>query len=64
MVGYMKRFAVTFNKAKELLGQGAIGSIYSFEAHAYSSDFFGLNNSSQKSSSRGGCSKRFGFTCY
>jgi predicted dehydrogenase len=54
MVGYMKRFAVTFNKAKELLGQGAIGSIYSFEAHAYSSDFFGLNNPSQKSSSRGG----------
>jgi predicted dehydrogenase len=54
MVGYMKRFAVTFNKAKELLGQGAIGSIYSFEAHAYSSDFFGLSNPSQKSSSRGG----------
>jgi predicted dehydrogenase len=54
MVGYMKRFAVTFIKAKELLGQGAIGSISSFEAHAYSSDFFGLNNSSQVSSSRGG----------
>lgn len=54
MVGYMKRFAVTFIKAKELLGQGAIGSIYSFEAHAYSSDFFGLNNFSQVSSSRGG----------
>ncbi len=54
MVGYMKRFAVTFKKAKELLEQGAIGSIYSFEAHAYSSDFFGLNNPSQVSSSRGG----------
>lgn len=54
MVGYMKRFAVTFNKAKELLEQGAVGSIYSFEAHAYSSDFFGLSNPSQKSSSRGG----------
>jgi predicted dehydrogenase len=54
MVGYMKRFAVTFIKAKELLGQGAIGSIYSFDAHAYSSDFFGLNNPSQVTSSRGG----------
>jgi predicted dehydrogenase len=54
MVGYMKRFAVTFRKAKELLNQDAIGSIYSFEAHAYSSDFFGLNNPSQTSSSRGG----------
>ena len=54
MVGYMKRFAVTFQKAKELLNQGAIGSIHSFEAHAYSSDFFGINNPSKISSSRGG----------
>lgn len=54
MVGYMKRFAVTFRKAKELLSQGAIGSINSFEAHAYSSDFYGLTNPSQVSSSRGG----------
>ena len=54
MVGYMKRFAVTFQKAKKLLSQGAIGSINSFEAHAYSSDFFGINNPSQISSSRGG----------
>ena len=30
MVGYMKRFAVTFKKAKELLSQGAIGSISFF----------------------------------
>ena len=54
MVGYMKRFAVTFKKAKELVSQGAIGSIHSFEAHAYSSDFYGLSNPSQASSSRGG----------
>jgi predicted dehydrogenase len=54
MVGYMKRFAITFRKAKELLNQDAIGSISSFEAHAYSSDFFGLNNPSKVSSSRGG----------
>ena len=54
MVGYMKRFAVTFQKAKELLSQSAVGSINSFEAHAYSSDFFGINNPSKMSSSRGG----------
>jgi predicted dehydrogenase len=54
MVGYMKRFAVTFQKAKELLSQGAIGSVDSFEAHAFSSDFFGIANTSQVSSSRGG----------
>ena len=54
MVGYMKRFAVTFRKAKELLSQGAIGSIHSFEAHAYSSDFSEINNPSEASSSRGG----------
>jgi predicted dehydrogenase len=53
MVGYMKRFAVTFNKAKNLLKQQEIGQIDSFEAHAFSSDFFGLQESTQ-ASSRGG----------
>jgi predicted dehydrogenase len=53
MVGYMKRFSVTFNKAKELLKQEAIGQIVSFDAHAFSSDFFGLEESKQ-ASSRGG----------
>jgi scyllo-inositol 2-dehydrogenase (NADP+) len=52
MVGYMKRFAVTFNKAKELLDQQAIGQINSFVAYAFSSDFFGLEESMQ--TSRGG----------
>ncbi len=42
MVGYMKRFSVTFRKAKELLDQGALGSLQSFDAYAYSSDFFGV----------------------
>jgi predicted dehydrogenase len=32
MVGYMKRFSVTFRKAKELLNQGTVGSIVSFES--------------------------------
>ena len=39
MVGYMNRFAVTFQKGKELLEQGVIGQPISFEAHAISSDF-------------------------
>jgi predicted dehydrogenase len=46
MVGYMKRFAVTFRKAKELLDQGALGGLSSFDAYAYSSDFFGMQRDS------------------
>ena len=54
MVGYMKRFAVTFRKAKELLDQDTLGEPISFEAYAYSSDFFGNKKSSKGSSYRGG----------
>jgi predicted dehydrogenase len=54
MVGYMKRFAVTFQKARELLNQSAIGRMSSFEAYAYSSDFFGAKEASKMSSNRGG----------
>ncbi|MEM2291978.1 MAG: Gfo/Idh/MocA family oxidoreductase [Nitrososphaerota archaeon] len=39
MVGYMKRFAVTFMKGRELLNELAVGEVSSFEAYAYSSDF-------------------------
>jgi predicted dehydrogenase len=53
MVGYMKRFSVTFRKAKELLDQGALGSVLSFEAYAYSSDFFGVQRDTV-SGARGG----------
>lgn len=53
MVGYMKRFSVTFRKAKELLDEGAIGSVLSFHAYAYSSDFFGVTKDSV-SGARGG----------
>ena len=52
MVGYMKRFGVTFNKAKELLLQNSIGSVLSFEGHAYSSDFFGVKETLQTSRKR------------
>jgi predicted dehydrogenase len=53
MVGYMKRFSVTFRKAKELLDQGVLGSVLSFDAYAYSSDFFGVQRDSV-SGARGG----------
>jgi predicted dehydrogenase len=54
MVGYMKRFAVTFKKAKELLDQGALGDVASFDAYGYSSDFLGVERGSGTSGSRGG----------
>ena len=54
MVGYMKRFAVTFQKARDLLNEDEIGEVSSFGAHAYSSDFFGVKEVSKTSSSRGG----------
>jgi predicted dehydrogenase len=54
MVGYMKRFAVTFKKAKELLDQGALGDVTSFDAYGYSSDFLDVERSSGTSGSRGG----------
>jgi predicted dehydrogenase len=54
MVGYMKRFAVTFGKAKDLLGQGVLGEPHSFDAYAYSSDFAGIGRSSKASVGRGG----------
>lgn len=39
MVGYMSRFAVTFQKAMALLQEGIIGTPVSFNAYAYASDF-------------------------
>ena len=54
MVGYLRRFMVTFIKAKELLSQNAIGEPASFEVNAFSSDFCGVSNNSQASIARGG----------
>jgi predicted dehydrogenase len=54
MVGYMKRFAVTFRKAKDLLDQSVLGELLSFEAYAYSSDFAGMVKSSKASAGRDG----------
>jgi len=54
MVGYMKRFSVTFLKAKNLLAEGILGELNSFDAYAYSSDFSRQQSSSMKSAPRGG----------
>jgi predicted dehydrogenase len=54
MVGYLRRFAVTFRKAKDLLAQDAIGEAFSFKAYAYSSDFFGIKKGSEAPAFRGG----------
>jgi predicted dehydrogenase len=47
MVGYMRRFSVTFTKARDLLNQKVIGEPVSFSAYAYSSDFFGIDKNSK-----------------
>lgn len=60
MVGYMKRFAVTFGKAKNLLADGELGEVYSFDAYAYSSDFLNANIGSKKSAPRGGALRDLG----
>jgi len=54
MVGYLRRFAVTFQKAKDLLVQGRIGEASSFEAYAHSSDFFESKNDQDNPAARGG----------
>ena len=54
MVGYMKRFSVTFRKAKNILEQCVLGEISSFDAYAFSSDFSKIQSDSKKSATRGG----------
>jgi predicted dehydrogenase len=60
MVGYMKRFSVTFGKAKDLLSQGTFEEVSSFKAYAYSSDFMGDNKASRTSAARGGALRDLG----
>ncbi len=57
MVGYMARFAVTFEKARELVKTGVIGDVVSFKGYAYSSDFISIP---EKSYLRGGVLRDFG----
>ncbi|MCW4024068.1 MAG: Gfo/Idh/MocA family oxidoreductase [Candidatus Bathyarchaeota archaeon] len=54
MVGYMKRFGVTFNKVKELLDKKVLGDLISFKAYAFSSDFVDVPQGSLVSKARGG----------
>lgn len=60
MVGYLRRFAVTFREAKDLLAQDAIGETVSFKAYAYSSDFFGTKKGSKAPAFRGGVLRDLG----
>ena len=60
MVGYSRRFMVTFMKAKELLAQGAIGEPVSFAMNAFSSDFYGIREHKEVSTSRGGVLRDLG----
>ena len=53
MVGYLRRFYVTFNKARELILNGVLGDVTSFKAYAYSSDFIGARKNNI-SMARGG----------
>jgi len=57
MVGYMARFAIPFQKARQLLKSGAIGDVLSFQGYAYSSDFIGIP---EKSYLRGGVLRDLG----
>jgi predicted dehydrogenase len=60
MVGYMRRFAVTFNKARELLTEGALGDVASFRAHAFSSDFHNSPKGAKTPAARGGVLRDLG----
>ncbi len=57
MVGYMARYAVTFQKAKELMDNGTIGRVTAFKGYAYASDFLGIEG---KSFLRGGVIRDLG----
>jgi predicted dehydrogenase len=60
MVGYQRRFSVTYRKARNLLNQKVIGEPLSFEAYAYSSDFFGTQNNSKAHAFRIGALRDLG----
>jgi predicted dehydrogenase len=60
MVGYLRRFYVTFNKAKQLLESDSVGTPSSFTVKALSSDFCGVQNNPAQSIARGGVLKDLG----
>jgi predicted dehydrogenase len=61
MVGYVRRFMVTYMKAKELLDLGVIGQPVTFSINTRSSDFYGIKDPAV-SIARGGVIKDLG--CY
>jgi predicted dehydrogenase len=61
MVGYVRRYMVTFMKAKELLDSGTIGQPNSFLLNMHSSDFYGIKGATAPIA-RGGVLKDLG--CY
>jgi predicted dehydrogenase len=56
MVGYNRRFGVTFRKAKEIIEEGVLGKPVAFEGYAFSSDFQS-GVSSGENAQRGGVIK-------
>lgn len=56
MVGYLRRFYVTFAKAKSLLDENAIGQVSSFKAYAFSSDFLAMRDDEGLGTSAVSCS--------
>jgi len=60
MVGYLRRFMVTFMKTKELLVQDSIGELVSFDITAFSSDFSTIRGNPQPSMARGGVLRDLG----
>jgi predicted dehydrogenase len=59
MVGYNRRFNVTFRKAMELVREGKLGEPVNFAAHAFSSDFQ-VGSPVKKRISRGGVLRDLG----
>jgi predicted dehydrogenase len=62
MVGYLRRFMVTFMKTKDLLSQGIIGEPVSFAVNAFSSDFSTADAKPEAAIARGGVMNDLG--CY
>jgi predicted dehydrogenase len=60
MVGYLRRFMVTFIKARSLLLENVIGELFSFNIDAFSSDFCGITNNPKVSLARGGVLRDLG----
>jgi predicted dehydrogenase len=60
MVGYLRRFYVTFRKARELVTEHALGDLSSFDIHAFSSDFLDAKPEDATGLARGGVLRDLG----